>query len=145
MVSGGGNHRFQPDENATRAQFAQMPVSYTHLDVYKRQAANGAFGAVVGAAEGASVIRRCENRAELETTLNVPTGGILGKSLTAADGVGVALEDCLNKGGINTSKMYAGGIAGWLSGGYARIYRCENTGGIVSVSYTHLDVYKRQG
>ena len=24
VVSGGGNHRFQPDENATRAQFAQM-------------------------------------------------------------------------------------------------------------------------
>lgn len=95
-------------------------------------AVKGAFGAVVGAAEGASEIRACENRAALDTTLNLPTGGILGRSLTAADGAGVVLADCVNKGALTSNKSYLGGIVGQLSGNYGTITGCRNDGAITA-------------
>ena len=95
-LRGGGPRRASAGRKALRDEQPVRPVSYTHLDVYKRQ-----------------------------------------RLL-----VGVLGSPALHERGDHVVPGAAGGVLG--HGSHDRRAPGIHVGGVVAVSYTHLDVYKRQ-
>ena len=96
-----------------------VAVSYTHLDVYKRQT------------EVKAILLKSEGE----------------KAFCG----GASFDELLEIQDLETSKKFFGGFAKVLNAmrtcGKIVVVRVQGktTGGGVAVSYTHLDVYKRQG
>ena len=116
-----------------------IPVSYTHLDVYKRQAQGGSINGcyVSGEVKGKSAV-----------------SGILGSTHSAS--YPTSVTDCYARVSLTktgTTKDIAG-ISGWNESTSIEITNCYSAciGEVRpiagwsdgAVSYTHLDVYKRQ-
>ena len=95
-----------------------LPVSYTHLDVYKRQQLTlrtfHAGGIAGNMAANASIVAKNNARLEFEELRTVDTVDEMGEAV----------------------KVVVGRLA--------EVRFIDVNTGIIPVSYTHLDVYKRQ-
>ena len=118
------------------------PVSYTHLDVYKRQVPSqtkalngitfqvmpGEFLGIMGSSgSGKSTLLNCI------ATVIQPTGGSIqveGDTLQSLRGKALA--------------EYRGKKVGYLFQNFELLDNLTGRENILPVSYTHLDVYKRQ-
>ena len=111
--------------------WTHAPVSYTHLDVYKRQLRQTWVD--VPAAQQANLAQGHNKSGEVPHQHYPACAGSWGALKTSSTGLMDFLEAHLNPGKLTPDWQRAIGITqtGW--------YRTPLT-----VSYTHLDVYKRQ-
>ena len=126
---------------------APRPVSYTHLDVYKRQGLSHGYGAAVDTAEGISLIRHAfEQGVTFFDTAEAYGRGaneeLLGEAVAPMrDEVVIATKFGFRNGdpaqGVDSRPQRIREVAD------AALKRLR-TDRIDPVSYTHLDVYKRQ-
>ena len=131
------------------------PVSYTHLDVYKRQALEGAV------AEGLDRFGRLDivvaNAGVMATSLFTELSEqawdeIVGTNLTGVWKTVRAAAPAIMAGERGGSVVITSSIAGlkgmWVSAPYVAskhgVTGLMKTMALEPVSYTHLDVYKRQ-
>ena len=135
---------FPREGNNWSYEHARRPVSYTHLDVYKRQS-QGGVGRQVGGTDdktGLAAFHPAHHR------------GLVFNGLRAVDKRQAALLGQGHRQGVVGHRLHDGGDHGDIQadgavllplaildqGGFQR-----DVVGNTPVSYTHLDVYKRQG
>ncbi len=61
-------------------------------------------------------------------------GGIVGRLQSSGETTPWVLSGCANDGNVSATEMYAGGIAGYISGRAGTIEKCSNTGDISAPS-----------
>ena len=98
-----------------------LPVSYTHIDVYKRQASAGA--------QSAQFCLGRRNSGYIEGKGHCPGRHARGRSIQASIGETTGLDEFFNT--IREQEA-------------PQNWKAQQCSPIASVSYTHLDVYKRQ-
>ena len=113
------------------------PVSYTHLDVYKRQLLSLAVKdgtATISSVkyQGAELLRMYMERILAMIRAEYP-GVPVAQLVISLENMEMKLMDCLM------------GCADALGISRDLVHIASHTECFVSVSYTHLDVYKRQG
>ena len=114
-----------------------MPVSYTHLDVYKRQLLHEEVAAFVEGTLSRSAPGQGFSSAVLALLPGAPVA-MVGAGM-ATKGVAMAKSGSAATWLVALAPLvgvFAGMMANWLSVRSAPTAR--------AVSYTHLDVYKRQ-
>ena len=111
-----------------------IPVSYTHLDVYKRQA-YGEDGDVTGEV-ARRILQNCKAKKETTDTEGTSMKTVILTSFKS-DVRAHMLQDLLKNEGIESMLQgeYTAQVLAYIPGMEIK----------VPVSYTHLDVYKRQG
>ena len=107
------------------------PVSYTHLDVYKRQALGRAVGGVAGEYNPSGY--------NLPAVTGMVNFGTITGSGNAMGGIFGLMDDSNNATDIKVENCYSVGQLLLVGTGTTVGNICGE-----AVSYTHLDVYKRQ-